>query len=195
MFYYAEGYHQQYLSKNPQRLLRHRRNRRLVPGGRGGRRRGRVSVATTILLDRLSSLVALFGRGSLDLPDGTLTHDTVFRLNGVAYDSTLGRPVTIRWHGWSGAAPAAIASWSRRCASRCRCAARDRRARADQPRPGCRWREAAVSKDAARHRRAFATTSTRVHLRRHRPLSAIDAGLDPAQWRGSRWARQAEATA
>jgi hypothetical protein len=36
-----------------------------------------VSVATTILLDRLSSLVALFGRGSL---------------NGVAYDSTLGRP-------------------------------------------------------------------------------------------------------
>jgi hypothetical protein len=52
-----------------------------------------VSVATTILLDRLSSLVALFGRGSLDLPDGTLTHDTVYRLNGVAYDSTLGRPV------------------------------------------------------------------------------------------------------
>jgi hypothetical protein len=51
-----------------------------------------VSVATTILLDRLSSLVALFDRGSLDLPDGTLTHDTVYRLNGVAYDSTLGRP-------------------------------------------------------------------------------------------------------
>jgi hypothetical protein len=51
-----------------------------------------VSVATTILLDRLSSLVALFDRGSLDLPDATLTHDTVYRLNGVAYDSTLGRP-------------------------------------------------------------------------------------------------------
>jgi hypothetical protein len=51
-----------------------------------------VSVGTTILLDRLSALVGLFGRGSLDLPDGTLTHDTVFRLNGVAYDSTLGRP-------------------------------------------------------------------------------------------------------
>jgi hypothetical protein len=50
-----------------------------------------VSVATTILLDRLSSLVALFDRGSLDLPDGTLTHDTVYRLNGIAYDSTLGR--------------------------------------------------------------------------------------------------------
>ena len=50
-----------------------------------------MSVATTILLDRLTSLVALFDRGSLDLPDGTLTHDTVYRLNGVAYDSTLGR--------------------------------------------------------------------------------------------------------
>jgi hypothetical protein len=51
-----------------------------------------VSVATTILLDRLSALVGLFDRGSLDLPDGTLTHDTVFRLNGVAYDAALGRP-------------------------------------------------------------------------------------------------------
>ena len=50
-----------------------------------------MSVATTILLDRLSSLVGLFGRGSLDLPDGALTHDTVYRLNGVTYDSTLGR--------------------------------------------------------------------------------------------------------
>jgi hypothetical protein len=53
-----------------------------------------VSVATTILLDRLSALVALFDRGSLDLPDGALTHDTVFRLNGVAYDTALGRPAT-----------------------------------------------------------------------------------------------------
>jgi hypothetical protein len=51
-----------------------------------------VSVATTILLDRLSALVDLFGRGSLDLPDGLLTHDTSFGLNGVAYDTTLGRP-------------------------------------------------------------------------------------------------------
>jgi hypothetical protein len=44
------------------------------------------------LLDRLSALVELFGRGSLDLPDGVLTHDTSFSLNGVAYDATLGRP-------------------------------------------------------------------------------------------------------
>ena len=51
-----------------------------------------MSVATTILLDRLSALLGLFDRGSLDLPDGALTHDTVFRLNGVAYDATLGRP-------------------------------------------------------------------------------------------------------
>jgi hypothetical protein len=52
-----------------------------------------VSVATTILLDRLSALVELFNRGSLDLPDGVLTHDTAFSLNGVAYDAALGRPV------------------------------------------------------------------------------------------------------
>jgi hypothetical protein len=51
-----------------------------------------VTPATTTLLDRLSALVALFGRGSLDLPDGLLTRDTVFRLNGVAYDESLGRP-------------------------------------------------------------------------------------------------------
>jgi hypothetical protein len=51
-----------------------------------------VSVATTILLDRLSALVDLLGRGSLDLPDGVLTHDTTFSLNGLAYDAALGRP-------------------------------------------------------------------------------------------------------
>ena len=53
-----------------------------------------MSVATTILLDRLSALVALFDRGSLDLPDGMLTHDTVFSLNGLAYDAALGRPAS-----------------------------------------------------------------------------------------------------
>jgi hypothetical protein len=51
-----------------------------------------VSVASTLLQDRLSALVGLFDRGSLDLPDGLLTHGTVYRLNGVAYDDTLGRP-------------------------------------------------------------------------------------------------------
>ena len=53
-----------------------------------------MTVATTTLLDRLSALVGLFGRGSLDLPDGLLTHDTVFRLNGTAYDESLGRPAS-----------------------------------------------------------------------------------------------------
>ena len=51
-----------------------------------------MTVATTTLLDRLSTLVSLFGRGSLDLPEGVLTRDTVYRLNGVAYDDSLGRP-------------------------------------------------------------------------------------------------------
>jgi hypothetical protein len=51
-----------------------------------------VSAASTLLLERLSALVGLFGKGSLDLPDGVITHGTVYRLNGVAYDDTLGRP-------------------------------------------------------------------------------------------------------
>jgi hypothetical protein len=51
-----------------------------------------VSVGTSLLLDRLSALVGLFDDGSLDLPDGLITHETVYRLNGVAYDATLGRP-------------------------------------------------------------------------------------------------------
>lgn len=51
-----------------------------------------MSVGTSLLLDRLSALVGLFDDGSLDLPDGLITHETVYRLNGVAYDATLGRP-------------------------------------------------------------------------------------------------------
>jgi hypothetical protein len=51
-----------------------------------------VTADTSTLLERLSTLVGLFGRGSLDLPDGVLTHGTVYRLNGVAYDDSLGRP-------------------------------------------------------------------------------------------------------
>lgn len=51
-----------------------------------------MTPATETLLDRLSALVGLFGRGSLDLPDGLMTRDTVFRLNGMAYDDSLGRP-------------------------------------------------------------------------------------------------------
>lgn len=51
-----------------------------------------MTIPTEVLVERLSSLLALFARGSLDLPDGVMTHDTVFRLNGVAYDESLGRP-------------------------------------------------------------------------------------------------------
>jgi hypothetical protein len=43
------------------------------------------------LAARLQSLLALFNRNSLDLPEGVLSRDAVFRLNGVAYEDTLGR--------------------------------------------------------------------------------------------------------
>ena len=43
---------------------------------------------------RMTEWVAAFNRSSLDLPDRTLHKDAVFRLNGRAYDDTLGRPTT-----------------------------------------------------------------------------------------------------
>jgi hypothetical protein len=43
---------------------------------------------------RVAEWVAAFNRGSLDLPDGMLHKDAMFRLNGVAYEDTLGRPAT-----------------------------------------------------------------------------------------------------
>jgi hypothetical protein len=43
---------------------------------------------------RVAEWVATFNRGSLDLPDGILHKDAVFRLNGRAYEDTLGRPAT-----------------------------------------------------------------------------------------------------
>ena len=43
---------------------------------------------------RVTEWVAAFNRGSLDLPDGALHKDAVFRLNGRAYEDTLGRPAT-----------------------------------------------------------------------------------------------------
>ena len=42
----------------------------------------------------LLALVSLFNRQKMDLPDGVLHKDCVFRLNGRAYHETLGRPVT-----------------------------------------------------------------------------------------------------
>ena len=49
-FYYAEDYHQQYLAKNPGRLLRPRRHRRVLPGGSG---QVRDEVVRTGILRRL----------------------------------------------------------------------------------------------------------------------------------------------
>lgn len=43
---------------------------------------------------RVAEWVAVFNRGSLDLPDGILHKDAIFRLNGTAYEDTLGRPAT-----------------------------------------------------------------------------------------------------
>lgn len=43
---------------------------------------------------RVAEWVAAFNRHSLDLPDGILHRDAVFRLNGRAYEDTLGRPST-----------------------------------------------------------------------------------------------------
>jgi len=43
---------------------------------------------------RVAEWVATFNRGSLDLPDGLLHKDAIFRLNGTAYDEMLGRPST-----------------------------------------------------------------------------------------------------
>jgi hypothetical protein len=45
-------------------------------------------------VSRVTEWVDAFNRGSLDLPEGVLHKDAVFRLNGRAYEDTLGRPAT-----------------------------------------------------------------------------------------------------
>lgn len=49
---------------------------------------------TTTLAERLTRLVNAFNGRSLDVPEGLLDRGCVFRLNGVAYEDTMGRPVT-----------------------------------------------------------------------------------------------------
>ena len=49
---------------------------------------------TTTLAERLGLLVGAFNAHSLDVPEGLLDRGCVFRLNGVAYEDTMGRPVT-----------------------------------------------------------------------------------------------------
>lgn len=46
------------------------------------------------LAEKLLELVTYFNNGTLDVPDGLLARDCVFRLNGVAYEETIGRPAT-----------------------------------------------------------------------------------------------------
>ncbi len=44
--------------------------------------------------DRVNDLLSLFNRQTVDLPDGLVHNDCIFRLNGLAYHEHLGRPVT-----------------------------------------------------------------------------------------------------
>lgn len=46
------------------------------------------------LAEKLGRLVQLFNGHSLDVPDALLDRACVFRLNGVAYEDTMGRPTT-----------------------------------------------------------------------------------------------------
>lgn len=43
---------------------------------------------------KLAGLLALFHRGSLDVPDGLIARECIFRFNGIAYEDTLGRHVS-----------------------------------------------------------------------------------------------------
>lgn len=51
-------------------------------------------VSPVRLRERLEALVTYFNQASLDVPDDLLSRQCVFRLNGLAYEDTLGRPVS-----------------------------------------------------------------------------------------------------
>jgi hypothetical protein len=51
-----------------------------------------MSSSSSPLAARFGDLIAAFNTGTLDLPDGALHRDCVFRLNGRAYHEHLGRP-------------------------------------------------------------------------------------------------------
>lgn len=61
--------------------------------GVGSRGIGTGAQPSTVL-ERIARLVALFNEGSLDVPDGLIARACVFRLNGVAYEDTMGRPIS-----------------------------------------------------------------------------------------------------
>jgi hypothetical protein len=52
-----------------------------------------MAASSTEVLDRLDQLVSHFNRGTLDLPDGLLDRNAPLRLNGVAYEETMGRSI------------------------------------------------------------------------------------------------------
>jgi hypothetical protein len=66
------------------------------------------------LAGRLQKLLASFHRGVLDVPDGLIARDCVFRLNGADYESTLGRPRTDPLVRLLGHGPAAYRSLAQR---------------------------------------------------------------------------------
>jgi hypothetical protein len=49
-----------------------------------------MSASTGEIIERLATLVTLFNRGSLDLPDALLDRNASFRLNGVSYEEAIG---------------------------------------------------------------------------------------------------------
>ena len=87
-----------------------------------------MAPSTAQAIERLERLVAQFNSGSLDLPDGLLDRNAVFRLNGVAYEDTMGRPAGDPLVRLVARGPAAYRFLSRAALRRPRCGgeARDR---------------------------------------------------------------------
>jgi len=51
-------------------------------------------VSAVPVLDRIARLAAFFNEGGLDVPDDLIARQCSFRLNGEAYEDTMGRPVS-----------------------------------------------------------------------------------------------------
>lgn len=53
-----------------------------------------MSSQPTTLAGKLLQLLGFFHRGSLDVPEGLFARGCVLRMNGLAYEDTLGRPAS-----------------------------------------------------------------------------------------------------
>ena len=53
-----------------------------------------MSAAPVALAGKLVKLLEYFHRGSLDVPEGLLGRECVFRMNGASYEDSLGRPMS-----------------------------------------------------------------------------------------------------